>query len=530
MEDEGDKIILNNTAQIYYEDGQLRANATMTNFTGNISSGKIIIDGETGRIGIGTVTPSTNLDILDTDPVLAMHTTGGGETDADGFRISIDDASKRVTIAQKEQADLRFETNNADRMTIDNIGKVGIGTTNPVSILDITKTTSPQFSVRYDTAVNRTLFEVSMDTANVFTTIRKQQDDKTSAIDWKTGATHHWRMGTSDTDTEGDGSQFYIKNVVNSIFSLWLEADGKVGIGTTNPTSTLHVNGSGNFTGNVIVNENFTLEAGVLTIKETTTPSARTNYGKIYTKSNNELFFQDGSGKEHLLHGDAFSNLWFHSSNVDTVEIGTAAHFTLIDSFENVGEQDDLGNVVANATNNSLIIGVAGGGKYKMTFHTSISSESASSEMIVAIGISLNNSIDVTGATNADPIVVTSVAHGLLNGDMVNISGATGNTAANGDWLVTSKTPDTFTLIDLTGANGVGNGAYDASSGDIIIKYPGNILMHRELGFGSLGVGGANADTNLVASDKIKLYVANVGATRDLLVAIVNIEIKRIGD
>ena len=267
-----------------------------------------------------------------------------------------------------------------------------------------------------------------------------------------------------------------------------------------------------------------------MTIKETTTPSARTNYGKIYTKSNNELFFQDGSGKEHLLHGDAFSNLWFHSSNVDTVEIGTAAHFTLIDSFENVGEQDDLGNVVANATNNSLIIGVAGGGKYKMTFHTSISSESASSEMIVAIGISLNNSIDVTGATNADPIVVTSVAHGLLNGDMVNISGATGNTAANGDWLVTSKTPDTFTLIDLTGANGVGNGAYDASSGDIIIKYPGNILMHRELGFGSLGVGGANADTNLVASDKIKLYVANVGATRDLLVAIVNIEIKRIGD
>ncbi len=264
--------------------------------------------------------------------------------------------------------------------------------------------------------------------------------------------------------------------------------------------------------------------------QEITTPTAIPNYGAIYTKANNELFFQDGAGNEHLLHGDAFSNLWFHSVNTDTVAIATQGVFVVIDSFENVGEQDDLGNVVGNALNNDFTIGTNGAGEYTFTFHTSISSASAASEMLVAMGITLNTPIDVTGATNATPIVVTSVAHGKLNGDMVTIVGATTNTAANGDWVVTAKTADTFTLVDLQGNNSVGNGVYDASSGDVTIVYPGNALIHREVGFGALGVGGANAGERLAVGDKVKLYVANLDSTRDLLVAIVNMEIDRIGD
>ena len=38
---------------------------------------------------------------------------------------------------------------------------------------------------------------------------------------------------------------------------------------------------------------------GVLGLKETTTPTADTNYGKIYTKTDNKLYFQDGAGVEH---------------------------------------------------------------------------------------------------------------------------------------------------------------------------------------------------------------------------------------
>ena len=42
---------------------------------------------------------------------------------------------------------------------------------------------------------------------------------------------------------------------------------------------------------------------GVLKLKETTTPTPTTDYGAIYTKADNHLYFQDGAGAEHDLGG-----------------------------------------------------------------------------------------------------------------------------------------------------------------------------------------------------------------------------------
>jgi len=38
---------------------------------------------------------------------------------------------------------------------------------------------------------------------------------------------------------------------------------------------------------------------GQLFLKECTTPTAETNYGALYTKNDNKLYFQDGAGAEH---------------------------------------------------------------------------------------------------------------------------------------------------------------------------------------------------------------------------------------
>lgn len=62
---------------------------------------------------------------------------------------------------------------------------------------------------------------------------------------------------------------------------------------------------------------------------------------------------------------------------------------------------------------------------------------------------------NVTGATNATPIIVTSANHGRVNSDSVIIAGVLGNTAANGTWGIGGVTTNTFAL---TGS--VGNGAY----------------------------------------------------------------------
>jgi hypothetical protein len=70
--------------------------------------------------------------------------------------------------------------------------------------------------------------------------------------------------------------------------------------------------------------------------------------------------------------------------------------------------------------------------------------------------------LNITAATNASPIAITtSTAHGFLTGQLVNVSGVTGNTAANGTWFITVTGPTTFTL---TGS--AGNGAY--TSGGIV--------------------------------------------------------------
>ncbi len=212
-----------------------------------------------------------------------------------------------------------------------------------------------------------------------------------------------------------------------------------------------------------------------LHIKEITTPTAVADYGAIYTKANNELFFQDGDGNEHLLHGDAFSDMWFHGAT-DTITISAADTFVLIDSFVNIRGEDDLGNVVASIANSEFVIGTNGEGTYNASFHCSITSNGANSEKVVVIGCEFATPRNITLASNTTPIIIESVGHQLSDGDMVTIAGCTGNTAANGDWIVDSSDADNFTIIDLQRANSVGNGVYDSGTGDIDIIFFGNLL------------------------------------------------------
>ena len=68
---------------------------------------------------------------------------------------------------------------------------------------------------------------------------------------------------------------------------------------------TFEVTSTSTLTGNVGIgaassaNADLLLEAGRLMLKESATPTADTNYGKIYTKTDNKLYFQDGAGTEH---------------------------------------------------------------------------------------------------------------------------------------------------------------------------------------------------------------------------------------
>lgn len=66
----------------------------------------------------------------------------------------------------------------------------------------------------------------------------------------------------------------------------------------------------------------------------------------------------------------------------------------------------------------------------------------------------------ITGASNAEPIVITSAAHGYKDGAVVLIADVEGNTAANGVWVVTNSDANTFELYTTAGVASVGNSGY----------------------------------------------------------------------
>lgn len=71
--------------------------------------------------------------------------------------------------------------------------------------------------------------------------------------------------------------------------------------------------------------------------------------------------------------------------------------------------------------------------------------------------------VDVTDATNASPIVITTAAdHNLIDGDSIIIAGVLGNTAANGAWTVTVILANSFSLNGSTGTDAyTGGGTVD---------------------------------------------------------------------
>lgn len=128
----------------------------------------------------------------------------------------------------------------------------------------------------------------------------------------------------------------------------------------------------------------------------------------------------------------------------------------------------------------------------------------------VDCGATYDSPVTISGATAANPVVVTATAHGFSNGDKVLISAVEGMTQLNGhSYVVASVTANTFALTAQDGGSGNVNGtAFTAyASGGKVRKYITTItgLWHLEGQVVDVIADGMDFGTETVANGSITL-------------------------
>jgi hypothetical protein len=176
---------------------------------------------EAGNIGVGLTSPQTNLHLhssSNTQITFTDSATGTGS--ADGFRVGWNGIYGQMYLF--ENADMRFATNNAVRMTIKNDGNVGIGDTSPAYALEVNE------------ASNYAGIHIRGSNAPSLTFGRG------------TNSTQEWKVGLSGTN----GANFAISTGTTNTDRLIIDASGNAGI-NAQPSSSykLDVGGSVRFSG-----------------------------------------------------------------------------------------------------------------------------------------------------------------------------------------------------------------------------------------------------------------------------------------
>jgi len=80
----------------------------------------------------------------------------------------------------------------------------------------------------------------------------------------------------------------------------------------------------------------------------------------------------------------------------------------------------------------------------------------------------LESDVTISGATQANPVVITATGHSYDNGDEISITGVVGMTELNNKrYLVANKTTNTFEITDVDGTNINGTGFTAYTSGGV---------------------------------------------------------------
>ena len=226
---------------------------------------------QNGNVGIGTSSPSaklqidhnssfnTDMDANGQDYMIFRTASASGVGNGNyfgGLTWQVAGRRRAAIAASQEHSDgdyigLAFFTKGTDgsgpfyeSMRLTHSGNLGIGTTLPGSKLEVK---DGNIWIDSNTNVYSVIDRPSTNRRGslVFTT----NGNSTESIP-ATGI--NWSMGMIDSDEGGDGSEFFIGTTTfASSAKFWLESNGNLGLGISNPSEKLEVNGNALFKGNI---------------------------------------------------------------------------------------------------------------------------------------------------------------------------------------------------------------------------------------------------------------------------------------
>lgn len=243
--------------------------------TNGSTTSRMFID-TNGNVGIGTTSPSQKLEV-----------TGGNISIDEGQSFMIrrgafynkilwQDLGDSLHIAQPNDNRIAFETNGLEKATILSSGNVGIGTSTPSNKLDVRGTINASGMIYYNNGTPVTggssgnPFDQVLNTTSspTFANLNIGPQDTVNEggqINWvpANGGFAQWfqdiyqnrmRLWANTTGSGDTLALFNTGDVGIAGSAIYAKFNGNVGIGTTSPSNTLDVRGSGNFSGTVYVN------------------------------------------------------------------------------------------------------------------------------------------------------------------------------------------------------------------------------------------------------------------------------------
>jgi hypothetical protein len=320
----------------------------------NIDSNTLKVDGANNRVGIGTASPQRPLHVNGTEGVLRLTSTASGNN---GFEVGVGTASQAF-LWNAENSHTEIATNNTERLRIDSSGNLGLGTSSPQAALDIFTSTGPYFRGGSDNTARQLVIESST-TTNAGDTHTFRASSTTGAIAFANSvSSERMRIDSSGNLTAYSGStngnyfvirgkhspgneynrsevRFGVENNANGLgflaFAtgnntaserLRIDSSGNVGIGTSSPSTKLHLNSTAGIA--TRIESTGTSGDTILNLKgnvnnwELTAPNSSSVYG-FYIKdvANSRIpLFIDGSGNvgigtsnpDKLLHVNSSGN------------------------------------------------------------------------------------------------------------------------------------------------------------------------------------------------------------------------------